>query len=34
LTCGESCSASSDCHANLFCCPNWSLCMDRTTSST
>jgi hypothetical protein len=34
LTCGESCSASSECHANLFCCPNWSLCMDTTTYST
>lgn len=33
-TCGETCVTSDDCATNLFCCPNWSLCMDTTTYST
>lgn len=32
--CGEECAHSRDCHSKLFCCPNWDVCMDRTSFST
>lgn len=32
--CMVACTDSSECAANLFCCPNWYMCMDTTTYST
>ena len=33
--CGQECKSSEDCCSNnMFCCPNWKLCMDKSTYST
>jgi len=32
--CNEPCGHSDECASSLFCCPNWSLCMDTATYST
>lgn len=32
--CMGDCTDHGDCGAGMFCCPNWSLCMDNTTYST